>query len=114
MNKAQLIETLANKTQVSKKDAETLVDALVSTIVEEIKRGGEVTLTSFGTFSARVRKGREGVNPRTKGSIVIPPVKVVKFKAGKMLKEQLKASQQTSPIPTPPDVAPTPDLSNPA
>jgi len=107
MNKAHLIEALAAKAHVSKKQAEDLVDGLVSTIIEEIKGGGEVTLTSFGTFSARVRKGREGINPRTKSSITIPPVKVVKFKAGKMLKETLKASQSSSP-PTPPITPPNP------
>lgn len=92
MNKATLLETLAAKANVSRKQAEDLVDALIATIMDTIKTGGEVTLTGFGTFSARVRKGREGINPRTKTSITIPPVKVVKFKAGKVLKETLKSS----------------------
>ncbi|MFA5358714.1 MAG: HU family DNA-binding protein [Patescibacteria group bacterium] len=95
MNKATLIETLAQKANVSKKQAEDLVDALMQTIMDTIKDGGEVTLTGFGTFSARVRKGREGINPRSKTSITIPPTKVVKFKAGKVLKETLKSSSNT-------------------
>ena len=102
MNKATLIETLAGKANVSKKQAEDLLDALVQTVMDTIKAGGEVTLTGFGTFSARVRKGREGINPRSKSSITIPPTKVVKFKAGKVLKDTLKESQKTStPAPAP-------------
>lgn len=95
MNKAKLIETLAEKANVSKKQAEDLLDALIQTTMDTIKTGGEVTLTGFGTFSARVRKGREGINPRTKQNITVPPTKVVKFKAGKVLKETLKSSQNT-------------------
>ena len=61
------------------------------TIVEKLKQGQEVTLTGFGAFSARTRKGRIGVNPRNiSEKIEIPPVKVAKFKAGKNLKEALK------------------------
>jgi DNA-binding protein HU-beta len=101
MNKATLIETLAERANVSKKQAEDLLDSLVNTIMETIKKGGEVTLTGFGTFSARVRKGREGINPRTKSNITIPPTKVVKFKAGKVLKDTLKDSQKEAPAPAP-------------
>ncbi len=104
MNKATLIDTLAEQAGVSKKQAEDLLDALTDTIMRTIKDGDEVTLTGFGTFSARVRKGREGINPRTKEAITIPPTKVVKFKAGKVLKETLKASQDTAA-----PAAPTPD-----
>lgn len=102
MNKATLIETVAAKANVSKQQAEQVIDALLGVTMDTIKAGGEVTLTGFGTFSARVRKGREGINPRTKASITIHPVKVVKFKAGKVLKETLKASQATAPVTTPP------------
>jgi DNA-binding protein HU-beta len=108
MNKTTLVETLANKANVSKKQTEDLLDALVQTIMDTIKTGGEVTLTGFGTFSARVRKGREGINPRTKEAITVRPTKVVKFKAGKVLKETLKGSQapvHSSPTP----VAATPE-----
>ncbi|MFA6534484.1 MAG: HU family DNA-binding protein [Patescibacteria group bacterium] len=107
MNKAKLIESLADKAKVSKKQAEDVLDSLVQTIMDEIKAGAEVTLTGFGTFSARVRKGREGINPRTKQNITVPPTKVVKFKAGKVLKDTLKASQHAS-APAPAPVAPAP------
>jgi len=99
MNKATLIETVAAKASVSKQQAEQVIDALLAVTMDTIKAGGEVTLTGFGTFSARVRKGREGINPRTKASITIYPVKVVKFKAGKVLKETLKASQAAASTP---------------
>jgi len=97
MNKAELAALLADKCGVTKKQAEDMLESLTSTITETIKIGGEVTLTGFGTFSARVRKGREGVNPqRPSESITIPPTKVVKFKAGKTLKDALKASQHSA------------------
>lgn len=109
MNKATLIETVAAKAGVAKQQAEGVIEALLTVTMDTIKSGGEVTLTGFGTFSARVRKGREGINPRTKASITIQPVKVVKFKAGKVLKETLKASQSAAsvtPPPAPPSAGP--------
>lgn len=91
MNKASLIEVIAQKAGITKKQAEEAVDCLTSTIIERIKAGETVTITGFGAFSARVRKGRIGVNPRNpKEEIQIPPVRVSKFKAGKVLKESLK------------------------
>ncbi len=109
MNKAELIDVISQKVGISKKQAEDAVDCLTSTITEKIKSGDEVTLTGFGAFSARTRKGRTGVNPRnTAEKIEIPPVKVPKFKAGKNLKEALKSQGQASaPAPTP-DSTPTP------
>jgi len=91
MNKATLLETLANKTRLAKKQIEVVLEALENTIIETLKQGGEVTLTGFGTFSARQRKARIGVDPRNpKNKIQMPSVRVVKFKAGKVLKEELK------------------------
>ena len=91
MNKAELIDVISAKAGISKKQTEIAVDCLTDTIVEKLKQGQEVTLTGFGAFSARTRKGRIGVNPRNiSEKIEIPPVKVAKFKAGKNLKEALK------------------------
>jgi DNA-binding protein HU-beta len=96
MNKAELANLVSDKIGVTKKQAEDMLDFLTETIINTIKTGGDVTLTGFGTFSARVRKGRTGVNPQNPSeSIEIPPTKVVKFKAGKTLKDELKASQRT-------------------
>lgn len=92
MNKADLIEVISQKVGISKKEAEEAIDCLTGTITEKIKAGEEVTLTGFGAFSARTRKGRTGVNPRNPSEkIEIPSVKVPKFKAGKNLKEALKS-----------------------
>lgn len=92
MNKAQLIDVISQKVGISKKEAEDVIDTITGTIIEQIKAGGEVTITGFGAFSARTRKGRVGVNPRNPAEkIDIPSVVVPKFKAGKVLKDSLKA-----------------------
>ncbi|KKQ57263.1 MAG: DNA-binding protein HU [Parcubacteria group bacterium GW2011_GWA2_38_13] len=91
MNKAELSEVIASKIGISKKQAEETLELITETITTTINTGGEVTLTGFGTFSARERKGRIGVNPRNPSEkITIPNVKVPKFKAGKNLKDTLK------------------------
>jgi len=92
MNKAELIETISEKVGVSKKETEDVIDTMLDTIIAKLKEGQEVTLTGFGAFSARTRKGRVGVNPRNPSEkIDIPSVTVPKFKAGKNLKESLKS-----------------------
>jgi DNA-binding protein HU-beta len=91
MNKAQLIETIAIKAGVSKKEAEDVLQALEDLVIERLRDHKEVTLTGFGTFSARVRHARKGVNPQKPSErIDIPEVVVPKFKAGKTLKDALK------------------------
>ncbi|MBT4849441.1 HU family DNA-binding protein [Candidatus Parcubacteria bacterium] len=91
MNKAQLIETVAIKAGVSKKEAEDVMQALINLIIERLKQNKEVTLTGFGTFSAKERHARMGVNPQNpKEKIQIPAVVVPKFKSGKTLKDALK------------------------
>lgn len=92
MNKAELINTLVSKCQVTKKQAEDMVDAFTDTVMSTLKSGGEVTIASFGTFSARKRSARAGVNPQNPTEkIQIPEVIVPKFKAGKGLKDALKS-----------------------
>jgi DNA-binding protein HU-beta len=91
MNKAALIEKLAADGKISRKQAEDVLDSLVNTIIAELKEGREVTITGFGTFSARTRHARGGVNPQKPTErITIPEVKVAKFKTGKTLKDSLK------------------------
>ena len=91
MNKAELIEKLAEKAVLSKKQVEDMLDAMIEMITTTVKGGGEVTLTGFGTFSARQRAARMGVNPQNPTiKIQIPAVMVPKFKAGKALKDALK------------------------
>lgn len=91
MNKAELISTLAEKTELTKKQVEDLLDGFVGSVISTLKSGGEVTIAGFGTFSAKQRAGRTGVNPQNPSEkIQIPAVTVPKFKAGKNLKEALK------------------------
>ncbi|MBI5229966.1 MAG: HU family DNA-binding protein [Candidatus Magasanikbacteria bacterium] len=91
MNKAELIALLAQKANLSKTNAEQFVEAFVDLTINTLKAGGEVTIAGFGTFSARSRAGRIGVNPqKPTEKIQIPSVVVPKFKAGKTLKDALK------------------------
>ncbi len=91
MNKADLATRLSEQLNVSKKLAEDFVAAFEEIVTRTLLNGDEVTIAGFGTFSARKRKGRMGVNPQKPSEpITIPTVVVPKFKAGKALKDTLK------------------------
>jgi nucleoid DNA-binding protein len=90
VNKDALVDAIASKTDLSKKDVETVIETLVEKITEEIRTGNKVTLTGFGTFKTSARAAREGINPQTKAKIQIPAMTVPKFTAGKALKEAVK------------------------
>ena len=92
MNKAELGAAIAEKFNLPKTQGVSIIEAMTEMITDELKKSNEVTIAGFGQFMAKERKGRSGVNPRTKEKITIPPIKVPKFKAGKNLKEALKAS----------------------
>ena len=97
MNKAELSEKIADRVGLLKSKIDDALDAFVDITIETLKDGGEVTLTGFGTFSARRRKGREGINPRNpQQKITIPSVITAKFKAGKNLKDALKGKEPAS------------------
>lgn len=87
MNKTELINAVAAKTGMSKKDADKAVAAVFDTIVETIKTGEKVSLVGFGVFDVKERGERIGHNPRTNAQIVIPASKIPQFKAGKALKD---------------------------
>jgi len=87
MNKAGLVEEVANQTGLTKKTSREAVDAIVSAITDSLARKEKVTLVGFGTFQVMERKARKGVNPQTRESIQIPAKKVPKFVAGKGLRE---------------------------
>ncbi len=94
MNKAELASRLADKLDISKKLAEDFVASFEEIVTRTLVNGGEVTIAGFGTFSARMRKGRIGVNPQNPSEkITIPSVIVPKFKAGKALKDTLKGKR---------------------
>ena len=90
VNKDALIDAIAGKTQLSKKDVEMVIDAMTEEITKSIKGGSKVTLTGFGTFKVSNRAAREGINPQTKAKIQIPAMTVPKFTAGKALKEAVR------------------------
>lgn len=87
MNKADLIEQIAEKMDSSKADAGRTVDVVLDTITGSLKKGDEVTLVGFGTFKVKHRAEREGRNPKTGEAITIKAANVPSFKAGKALKE---------------------------
>jgi nucleoid DNA-binding protein len=90
VNKDALVSEISVKTDLSKKDVETVIDSLVEAITRSIKSGSKVTLTGFGTFRVSKRAAREGINPQTKAKIQIPAMSVPKFTAGKALKEAVR------------------------
>ncbi len=90
VNKDALISSISAKTELSKKDIEVTIDAMIEVIIKSIKAGDKVTLTGFGTFRVSDRAAREGINPQTKERIQIPAMKVPKFTAGKVLKEAVR------------------------
>ncbi|NMA80257.1 MAG: HU family DNA-binding protein [Clostridiales bacterium] len=87
MTKAELVASIAEKTELSKKDSEKALSAVIDTIVETLATGEKVQLVGFGTFEVRDRKARDGINPATKEPIKIPATKLPAFKAGRALKE---------------------------
>ena len=91
MNKAELIGAIAEKTALQKADVEKVVESFVDIVTSTLKGGGEVAIASFGSFMAKDRAARMGVNPQNPTiKIQIPAVRVPKFKAGKALKEALR------------------------
>ena len=87
MNKAELIAKIAEESKLTKKAAETALDAFVTSVEGALKKGEKVQLVGFGTFEVRKRAARKGRNPQTKAEIKIPASKAPVFKAGKALKE---------------------------
>ena len=89
MNKTELVAAMAEKTELSKKDAEKALKAFTDVVAEELKKGEKVQLVGFGTFEVAEREAREGRNPRTGETMTIAASKSGKFKAGKALKDSL-------------------------
>jgi DNA-binding protein HU-beta len=87
VNKADLIEKVADDAELSKAQAARAVDALIEAVVDTLQGGDVVTLVGFGTFSVSERAARTGRNPRTGDAITIAATRVPKFKAGKALKD---------------------------
>ena len=89
MNKAELIAKISEDTEVTKTQANAVIDSFVDTVTKTLKAGGKVTLVGFGTFSVSRRLARNGRNPQTGEVIKIKEKKVAKFKAGKELSARI-------------------------
>ena len=89
MNKTEFIAAVAEKAEISKKDAEKALKAFVDVVAEQLKAGDKVQLVGFGTFEVSERAAREGRNPQTGETMTIAACKAPKFKAGKALKDAI-------------------------
>ena len=89
MNKTELIAAIAEKTELSKKDAEKALKAFIDVVSDELKAGNKIQLVGFGTFEVAERAAREGRNPKTGEAMTIAASKTPKFKAGKALKDEV-------------------------
>ena len=91
MNKAELVAAVAERTELSKKDAEKALKAFVDVVAEELKKGEKIQLVGFGTFEVSERAAREGRNPANGQPMQIAASKAPKFKAGKAVKDAINA-----------------------
>ena len=89
MNKTELVAAMAEKTGLSKKDAESALNAFTGVVAEELKKGEKIQLVGFGTFEVSERAARTGRNPQTGEEMTIAASKAPKFKAGKALKDSI-------------------------
>ena len=89
MNKTELVAAIAEKAELSKKDAEKALKAFTDIVADELKKGEKVQLVGFGTFEVSERAAREGRNPQTGETMKIEASKSPKFKAGKALKDMV-------------------------
>ena len=89
MNKGELIDVIASTTNVTKKEADAILAAMVDTIVAEVSLGNKVSLVGFGSFERRERQAREGRNPKTGEKMLIPATRVPAFSPGKSFKEKV-------------------------
>lgn len=90
MNKSQLVETVAEHTELTKTNIEEVLNCALDLIKKSVKKGDDVTLVGFGTFTKSKRKARLGRNPQTGKEIKIPAMTVPRFRAGKEFKETVR------------------------
>lgn len=106
MTKAELVDEVARTIQVTKKQAETIVNVVFDSIVDSLRNGEKIELRGFGSFRLRSRKSRTGRNPKTGEKVEVPSKKIPYFKPGKELKELINrvaggAGQESDPAPDP-------------
>jgi len=91
MNKAELVDLMASTSKMTKTQCKLALETFIDVVTKTLKKGKNIVLTGFGTYSVVNRKRRTGVNPSTGKKMEIPAKKVPKFRAGKTLKEAVKA-----------------------
>ncbi|MBH8575175.1 HU family DNA-binding protein [Nostocaceae cyanobacterium CENA369] len=89
MNKGELVDAVAAKVNITKKQADEIISAFLSVVTEAVANGDKVTLVGFGSFERRERSEREGRNPKTKETITIPATRVPAFSPGKQFREKV-------------------------
>ncbi|ARI83242.1 MAG: HU family DNA-binding protein [Microcystis sp. M54BS1] len=94
MNKGELIDQIALKASVTKKQADAVLTAAIETIIDAVSEGDKVTLVGFGSFEARERQAREGRNPKTGDKMEIPATRVPAFSAGKLFKDRVAPDKE--------------------
>jgi len=87
MNQTELIEQVANEANLTKKQTQSAVKALLKTVMQVVANGNKVTLVGFGSFEPKLRSAREGRNPQTGDTLIIPAARVPTFSAGKAFRE---------------------------
>lgn len=97
MTKAELVEEVARAADLTKKDAEVVVDEVFAAIIESLNRGEKIELRGFGSFRIRQRNSRRGRNPKTGDAVDIPAKAVPYFKPGKELRELINHEPRSSP-----------------
>lgn len=105
MTKAELVEDVAEAAELTKKDAERLVEIVFESIIETLNQGEKIELRGFGSFRVRERGARRGRNPKTGDPVSIPAKRVPYFKPGKELKELINGSPSSVSSETPASVA---------
>ncbi len=91
VNRKKLVEVLSEETSFNKKDVAKVLDAFLRILLRVLRKGSKIQWSGFGTFTVVKRAARKGINPATKESISLPAIYVAKFKAGKLLKETIRA-----------------------
>jgi DNA-binding protein HU-beta len=92
VNKGELVDAIASDANLSKTDAESALNAFISSVQSAVTNGDKVTLPGFGTFAPTLRKARMGMDPRTRAPVHIPERKSAKFSVGSKFKAQVQAS----------------------
>ncbi len=94
MNKAELVKAVAGKTEMSQKDVAKVLEAITSSIQQELAKGQKIQIIGFGSFEVRDRKERKVISPATKKELIVPATRVPVFRPGKALKESVAVKKE--------------------